>query len=81
MAWPIAPARLRVPVDREKGIQYLERGAETGNYYARRELALQMIRGSCGIAKVAVGLVLLPYWVVIAVAEFLRTGYSERLLA
>jgi TPR repeat protein len=70
-----------VPVDREKGIQYLERGAETGNYYARRELALQMIRGSCGIAKVPVGLVLLPYWVVIAVAEFLRTGYSERLLA
>jgi len=70
-----------VPVDTFKGIQYLRRGADTGNWFARRDLALQMIRGRCGLIKVPLGLVLLPYWMVIAVVEFLRTGPSERLFA
>lgn len=69
-----------VPVDRARGIAYLERAAETGNWYARRELALQMIRGASGISNIPAGLVLLPYWAIAAVVEFLRSGYSERLL-
>src|SRR3990167_2513064 len=60
---------LGVAVDRPKGIRYLERAAATGNFFARRELALMMIRGEFGIARILVGLAMFPWWIAVAIAD------------
>jgi TPR repeat protein len=69
-----------VPVDLAKGLSYLERAADLGNFFARRELAILMIKGKLGMANFAVGLVLLPYYAVVALVDGLSNGYSERFL-
>ena len=69
-----------VPVNLEKGISYLRRSADAGNFLARRELAVIMIRGKLGIANVAAGLLLLPYYVIAALIDGLSKGYSDKLM-
>jgi TPR repeat protein len=68
---------LGVAVDRPKGIRYLERAAETGNFFARRELALMMIRGEFGISKIPMGLVLFPSWLMVAISDGLGQPHPQ----
>ena len=70
-----------VPIDRAKGVAYLKRGAATGNYYARGQLALQMIRGSLGVKQIPSGLLLLVCSVAAAIAQHIKEPRDERLLA
>lgn len=69
-----------VPMNQEKGLGYLRRSADAGNFLARRELAVLMIKGKLGLANVAPGLVLFPYYVVAALVDGLSKGYSEKLM-
>ena len=71
---------LGVSIDFDKGVKYLERAAATGNLPARRELALLMIRGALGFAKIPVGLVLLPYAVIAAIFSSVSMGHSDKLM-
>lgn len=70
---------LGVTGDRAKGIRYLERAADTGNFFARRELALMMIRGEFGIVKILVGLAMFPWWIAVAIVDGLgrSPSYSQ----
>jgi hypothetical protein len=69
-----------IEVDRSKGIQYLQQAAEAGNFFARRELALMMIRGEFGLLRIFAGLILLPWWLVIGISEVLRGDpFSDRI--
>jgi len=69
-----------IPLDKGKGIGYLKRAARAGNFFARRELALMMIRGKLGVANIFAGLVLLLYSVVAALLDGISNGYSERFM-
>jgi len=69
-----------VPVNLDKGIGYLKRAADAGNFFARRELAVLMVKGTFGAASVIRGLVLLPYYVGAALVDGLSKGYSEKLM-
>ncbi|HYL22890.1 MAG TPA: tetratricopeptide repeat protein [Burkholderiales bacterium] len=70
-----------VPVNDEKGIGYLKRAAEAGNFFARRELALMMIRGKLGIANIVLGFLLLLCSAIAAVFHALSSkGHSEKLM-
>jgi TPR repeat protein len=71
---------LGVPKNVEKGVGYLQRAAKAGNFPAQRELALLMIRGKLGMAKIPVGFLLLPYAIVAALVSGLSAGYSEKLM-
>jgi hypothetical protein len=50
-------------------VQYLERAAEAGNFFARRELALMMMRGEFGILRIPLGLILFPVWCALAISD------------
>ncbi|MBI5909200.1 MAG: sel1 repeat family protein [Betaproteobacteria bacterium] len=67
-------------LDLEKGVKYLERASKTGNFPARRELAILMISGKLGIAKILVGLIFFPYAVIAAVIDGLSRGHSDKLI-
>ena len=70
-----------VPVDLAKGLTCLRRAAALGNFYAQRELAVLMIKGKLGLANVAAGLVLFPYYFVSAAVEAIvkgPKGHSEK---
>jgi TPR repeat protein len=69
-----------VPINLERGLGYLKRAAEAGNFLARRELAVMMIKGKLGTANIVPGLLLLPYYVVAALVDGLSKGYSEKLM-
>jgi len=45
------------PTDLPRGVEYLERSAKTGNYLARRELAVLMMKGRFGLARIPEGVV------------------------
>jgi uncharacterized protein len=66
--------------DMEKGISFLERAAKAGNYFARRELALLMIRGKLGFSAIPLGLVLLPYAIVAGIVSVVWKGHSKELI-
>ena len=70
-----------IPVSEEKGVEYLKRAAQIGNYFAKSELARMMIRGKLGFANIFAGLILLPYSAVTALIDGFSKGYSERLIA
>ena len=69
-----------VATDRAKGIKYLERAAATGNFLARRHLGLMMVRGEFGPLRVIAGLILFPYWAILALVEALSNGYSDKFM-
>ena len=71
---------LGVSVNICMGVPYLERAARTGNFLARRELALLMIRGKLGISKILEGVVLLPYAIVAALVSSISRGHSDKLM-
>lgn len=64
---------LGIPVDIEKGVTYLKRAMDAGDFLARRELAVLMIRGKLGVSRIPVGLLLFPYAVIGAVI----TGFAR----
>jgi len=68
---------LGVATDRAKGIRFLERAADTGNFFAKRELALMMIRGEFGVLKILVGLVMFPWWAAVAIVDGLGRSPSS----
>ena len=68
-----------VEADLKKGLSFLERSAETGNYYARRELAMRMIKGKLGLRKIPAGLALLVGSVVAGVYQYISVGRDDRL--
>ena len=70
-----------VPINEQKALGYLKRAADAGNFFARRELAVMMIKGKLGPANIPIGLLLLPYYVVAALVDGLVKGYSEKLIA
>jgi TPR repeat protein len=69
-----------VEVNIKTGVAYLERAAGTGNFLARRELALLMIRGKLGLARIPIGLVLFPFAVLAALVSGIFAGYSDKLM-
>ena len=69
-----------VPINQEKGIAYLRLAAEAGNFPARRELAVMMIKGQLGVANIVLGLLLFPYYVGAALVDGWSKGYSEKLM-
>jgi len=69
-----------VPVSLTQGLEYLEKSAATGNFFAKREIALLMLRGKLGLLKVPVGLGLLLASIVGAVAQAIRDRNTERLV-
>jgi TPR repeat protein len=69
-----------VSVDMGKGIAYLKRSADTGNFPARRELALLMIRGKLGLKRIPIGLALLPFAVISAIFDSVFKGDSDNLM-
>lgn len=71
---------LGVAPDNKRGIEYLTRAARTGNFPARRELAMMMIRGKLGIARIPLGLVVFPYATIAAIVTGLWLGHSHRLI-
>jgi TPR repeat protein len=71
---------LGVPVDVPKGLRYLERSARLGNYPARRELAVRMIKGHLGLVRIPAGLFLFVYAVASAMISGLTKGDSEELM-
>lgn len=68
------------PSDLKKGVGYLRRAAGTGNFPAKRELAVLMMKGKLGWWKVPLGLVLLPYATLVAIVEAMAGNYSEKLM-
>jgi TPR repeat protein len=77
----LAHARgLGVNIDLERGTKYLERAAATGNFPARRELAVLMIKGKLGVPKILMGLVLFPYAVIAAIVSGISEGHSHKLM-
>lgn len=71
---------LGVTIDVEKGIKYLEHAAKTGNFFAQRELAVLMIRGKLGFAKIFLGLALFPYAVIAGVVDAISNNNSDKLM-
>jgi uncharacterized protein len=71
---------LGVRADCKRGVGYLQRAAATGNFPARRELAVLMIRGRLGIAKIPLGLLLFPYAILSALVTGVWTGMSDKLM-
>jgi TPR repeat protein len=69
-----------VPIDVSKAVTYLERAASTGNYYARRELALMMISAKLGLAKIPAGLVLLLTSALTAAMQYLTGQRDDKLI-
>lgn len=63
-----------VEKDLQKGINYLDSAAKAGNFLAKRELAKLMIRGECGIFLIPIGMMLLPYAVIMGIASALWRG-------
>jgi len=71
---------LGVREDLRKGVEYLERAAAAGNFLARRELALLMIRGKLGLAKVPFGILLFVYASAVALVDGISKGHSDKLM-
>ena len=69
-----------VEKDFARGVSLLERSAKTGNYFAKRELALLMIFGRFGISSVPIGMILLPYAVAAGIVSAIWRGDSDKLL-
>lgn len=69
-----------VPVDLEKGIAYLKRGAFAGNFYARRELAKLMIQGKLGLNNIPLGFALFARSAVIAAVQYLTGPHDDKLI-
>lgn len=69
-----------VEKDLPKGISFLERAAKTGNYFAKRELALLMIRGKLGVSAIPTGIVLLPYVVIAGIVSAISQGDTDKLI-
>lgn len=58
---------LGVPIDTRRGVRLLQAAAKAGNYPARRELAVLMMKGRLGITRIPTGCILFFYWLLIAV--------------
>lgn len=71
---------LAVEKDIDTGVQYLKRAARTGNFPARRELAVLMVQGKLGGTRVIAGLALFPYSIVAALISGFLEGYSHKLM-
>jgi uncharacterized protein len=69
-----------VPIDFQKGVGYLQRAAATGNFPAKREMALLMMRGRLGISRIPLGFLLLPYSLLVALIDGVTRGNSDRLM-
>ena len=65
----------------EKAVGYYKRAAAGGNLFARRALAVMMIKGKFGPLQIPLGLVLFPAYVVAAIVDGATKGYTERLIA
>lgn len=70
-----------VVADLEKAVRYLRQAAETGNFLARRTLAVLMVKGKLGISQIPKGLILFPVAVIAAIWDAIRMGYTDRLIA
>jgi tetratricopeptide (TPR) repeat protein len=68
-----------VPVNLEKAISYFERGAATGSFFARRELAKLMIHGKLGVWKIPSGLLLFIFACVVAAMQLIKEERDIRL--
>lgn len=71
---------LALEKDFEKGIGYLNRAAVTGNFPARRELAILMLTGKLGPLRILQGLAMFPYSIFAALATGCREGYTHKLM-
>jgi TPR repeat protein len=69
-----------VPKDIDKAVRYLERAAKTGNFLARRELAVLMLKGRLGISRIPIGLIMFPLAIFLAFLDAARHGYTDRLI-
>jgi len=69
-----------VPTDLHRGLEYLQKSAAAGNFFAKREIALLMLRGKQGLRKVPAGLALLVRGAWEAFAQLRRDRNSDTLL-
>jgi len=72
---------LGTDTDLNRAAHYYERAARQGNLFARRNLAVLMIRGAFGYLKIPVGLVLFPYFAIVATCDAIVHGYTDKLIA
>ena len=68
------------PSDLAKGLDYLERAAELGNFLARREIALLTVRGRLGVVKIPLGIILLVNSVISGIVAAISGNRSEQLM-
>ena len=66
--------------DPKKAIPYLRQASRTGNFLARRQLALLMMRGELGILRIPLGILLFPVAIAAAFIDAARFGYTDRLI-
>ncbi len=69
---------LGMPTDFLKGVDYLQRAADAGNIFAKRELGLLMTRGRFGLLKVPLGYLYLLYSAISGVVVAIYDPYSDR---
>ena len=68
---------LGVTPDTYRGLSYLRRSADAGNFLALRELGLLMTRGKLGILKIPLGLLVIPYAVLAGIFTAIRNRNPE----
>lgn len=71
---------LGVDVDQRKGVAFLERASSTGNFPARRELAVLMIKGHLGIVRIPEGIVRFVYAVCAAIVSGIFRRSTDELI-
>lgn len=69
-----------VTQDTDKAVRYLKQASETGNFLARRKLAILMLNGKLGLLRIPVGLILFPVAILRAFIDAAREGYTDRLI-
>ena len=66
-----------VKPDKEKAFKYFVEASKRGHIFARKEVALMLIRGKRGIICVPFGFILLPVSIIMGIWSTLRNPYSE----
>jgi TPR repeat protein len=68
------------PTDLAKALTYLEQAKKAGNFLARREIALLMVHGKLGIARIPLGLVLLLNSILSGIVSAILGNRSDELM-
>ena len=71
---------LGTKIDLDKGIRYLKEAASTGNFPAKRELAVLMMKGKLGASRVLPGVILFAGAVFSALVSAVLDGQSDKLM-